>query len=90
MNQAAPIDADKAFSGTVAPTGADILDAARLTEWMAANVEGFAGPITIAKFAGGQSNPTYRIDAASGSYVLRRNRSANCCPPPTPSTASIK
>jgi aminoglycoside phosphotransferase (APT) family kinase protein len=72
MNQAAPIDADKAFSGTVAPTGADILDAARLTDWMAANVEGFAGPITIAKFAGGQSNPTYRIDAASGSYVLRR------------------
>jgi aminoglycoside phosphotransferase (APT) family kinase protein len=69
---AAPIDADKAFSGTVAPTGADILDAGRLTEWMAANVEGFAGPITIAKFAGGQSNPTYRIDAASGSYVLRR------------------
>ncbi len=66
------IDADKAFSGTVAPTGADILDADRLTDWMAANVQGFAGPITIAKFAGGQSNPTYRIDAASGSYVLRR------------------
>ncbi|MBP6626759.1 MAG: phosphotransferase family protein, partial [Arenimonas sp.] len=27
---------------------------------------------TATKFKGGQSNPTYRIDAASGTYVLRR------------------
>ena len=30
------------------------------------------GPISVSKFAGGQSNPTFKIDAASGSYVLRR------------------
>lgn len=48
------------------------LDEARLGEWLSGNVAGFAGPFTIEKFAGGQSNPTYRIDAASGSYVLRR------------------
>ena len=48
------------------------LDEARLGEWLAANVAGFAGPFTVEKFPGGQSNPTYRIDAASGSYVLRR------------------
>lgn len=48
------------------------LDTAKLTEWMYANVAGFAGPLSYAKFPGGQSNPTYRIDAASGSYVLRR------------------
>ncbi|RYE02561.1 MAG: phosphotransferase family protein [Sphingomonadales bacterium] len=48
------------------------LDEARLGEWLAANVAGFAGPFAIAKFPGGQSNPTYRIDAASGAYVLRR------------------
>jgi len=48
------------------------LDTARLTAWMAANVEGFEGPLTYAKFPGGQSNPTYRVDAKSGSYVLRR------------------
>ncbi len=48
------------------------LDEARLGEWLAANVAGFAGPIVVEKFAGGQSNPTYRIDAASGAYVLRR------------------
>ncbi|MEQ1509795.1 MAG: phosphotransferase family protein [Sphingopyxis sp.] len=67
-----PIDAQSAFSGTTIPTGADRLDERRLTAWMTDNVEGFAGPITIAKFKGGQSNPTYRIDAASGAYVLRR------------------
>jgi aminoglycoside phosphotransferase (APT) family kinase protein len=50
----------------------DRLDEAKLTAWMAANVEGFQGPLSYAKFAGGQSNPTYRIDATSGSYVLRR------------------
>ena len=66
------INAEEAFTGTVEPQGQDRLDEARLTEWMAANVEGFAGPLRIAKFKGGQSNPTYRLDAASGSYVLRR------------------
>ena len=33
---------------------------------------GFRGPLTSTKFKGGQSNPTYRLDAASGTYVLRR------------------
>ncbi len=68
----AAINAEQAFSGTRVPEGADVLDAAMLEAWMAANVEGFAGPIEILKFAGGQSNPTYRINATSGSYVLRR------------------
>ncbi len=61
-----------AFTGTVAPEGADRLDERRLTAWLEATVEGFRGPVSVAKFAGGQSNPTYRLDAPSGSYVLRR------------------
>ncbi|MCW3836770.1 phosphotransferase family protein [Sphingomonas canadensis] len=48
------------------------LDEARLGAWLAANVAGFDGLARVEKFPGGQSNPTYRIDAASGSYVLRR------------------
>lgn len=68
----AELDAEKAFTGTAPATGADRLDEARLTEWMAAHVEGFAGPIRAEKFAGGQSNPTYKIRAKSGDYVLRR------------------
>jgi aminoglycoside phosphotransferase (APT) family kinase protein len=48
------------------------MDEARLGDWLSGNVAGFAGPFTVEKFPGGQSNPTYRIDAASGAYVLRR------------------
>ncbi|WP_033074474.1 phosphotransferase family protein [Sphingopyxis sp. MWB1] len=66
------LDAQKAFSGTVAPEGADLLDEAKLTRWMEAHVEGFKGPLTQRKFAGGQSNPTYKISSPSGDYVLRR------------------
>lgn len=66
------LDAQAAFTGTVAPEGADKLDEAALTRWCEDNVEGFEGPLTVAKFKGGQSNPTYRIDSPSGPYVLRR------------------
>ena len=67
-----PIDAQTAFTGTDAPTGTDILDAKALAQWMDAHVEGFEGPVEVLKFAGGQSNPTYQLNAKSGSYVLRR------------------
>lgn len=66
------IDATKTFTGTVEPEGADVLDSAKLDAWMAAHVAGYAGPLTQRKFAGGQSNPTYRIDTPGQSYVLRR------------------
>jgi aminoglycoside phosphotransferase (APT) family kinase protein len=64
--------ADEAFVGTAEPQGADKLDEVRLAAWMEANVAGFRGPLTCAKFKGGQSNPTYRLSGASGDYVLRR------------------
>ncbi len=66
------LDAQTAFSGTVAPEGADKIDERKLAEWMTAHVAGFEGPVEVLKFAGGQSNPTYRINAKSQSYVLRR------------------
>ena len=44
----------------------------RLERWLADHVDGFAGPLSAARFSGGQSNPTYRLSAASGDYVLRR------------------
>jgi len=50
----------------------DTLDEAKLASYLEANVEGFKGPLTASKFAGGQSNPTFKIDAESGTYVLRR------------------
>ncbi len=66
------LNAEEAFVGTVEPEGADRLDTAKLTEWMEANVAGFQGPLKLTKFKGGQSNPTYKIEAPSGNYVLRR------------------
>src|SRR6266852_7672300 len=43
-----------------------------LEGWMRRHVEGFRGPLAAERFAGGQSNPTYRLTAGSGAYVLRR------------------
>jgi aminoglycoside phosphotransferase (APT) family kinase protein len=48
------------------------LPLATLADYLAAQLPGFRGPLTASKFRGGQSNPTYRIDAASGTFVLRR------------------
>jgi len=48
------------------------VDEVALGRWLEANVEGFAGPFSLTKFSSGQSNPTYKIVAASGEYVLRR------------------
>src|SRR5438045_7826417 len=61
-------------ASTKSATGAGTadLDAAALTGWLEQHVAGFRGAIALAKFEGGQSNPTYRLDAASGTYVLRR------------------
>ena len=48
------------------------LPEAQLATYLEAHVAGFRGPLTATKFRGGQSNPTYLIEAASGRYVLRR------------------
>jgi aminoglycoside phosphotransferase (APT) family kinase protein len=47
-------------------------DVAALERFMAHQVEGFRGPLTVRQFRGGQSNPTYYLRAPSGEYVLRR------------------
>ena len=50
----------------------DTLDIQKLTSYLEARVDGLRGPIAVEKFTGGQSNPTFRVEAASGQYVLRR------------------
>jgi aminoglycoside phosphotransferase (APT) family kinase protein len=66
------LDAQTAFSGTTIPQGKDVIDAEKLARWMEVQVEGFVGPVEVRKFAGGQSNPTYKLTSPSGDYVLRR------------------
>jgi aminoglycoside phosphotransferase (APT) family kinase protein len=62
----------EANSGTTPVREAHRFDEAALARWMTANVAGFAGPLTVEQFKGGQSNPTYRLVTPGRSYVLRR------------------
>lgn len=47
------------------------IDIKKLTTYLEAHIEGFLGPMTLEKFPGGQSNPTFKVIAESGVYVLR-------------------
>ena len=47
-------------------------DEARLARWLAAHVDGIGGAVRVRQFRGGQSNPTYLLEAAAARYVLRR------------------
>ena len=65
-------DLNEQFSGTKTVTDALKFDESALDAWMTAHVGDYAGPLTVTQFKGGQSNPTYKLDTPSASYVLRR------------------
>jgi aminoglycoside phosphotransferase (APT) family kinase protein len=44
----------------------------RLADWLRAHVADFRGSLAVQPLAGGQSNPTYRLEAGSHRWVLRR------------------
>src|SRR5580692_12876145 len=67
-----PIDRQSAFSGTREVAERLRFDVARLEDYLSAHVAGFAGPIVISQFKGGQSNPTYLVETPLRRYVLRR------------------
>lgn len=52
-------------------TSAHAIDTGALTAWLTQNLEGFSGPLTVEKFSGGQSNPTYKLITPKQSYVMR-------------------
>jgi len=66
------IDRQQAFSGTKEVSAALAIDAPRLAAYLAQHVPGFAGPLTVRQFKGGQSNPTYLLETPAKRYVLRR------------------
>ncbi|MBY8824349.1 phosphotransferase [Sphingomonas colocasiae] len=66
------MDSQELNSGTTAVRDAHRFDEVRLDEWMRANVEGYAGPLTVTQFKGGQSNPTYKLSTPGRDYVMRR------------------
>jgi aminoglycoside phosphotransferase (APT) family kinase protein len=59
-------------SGTMDVRSSHRFDVAALQSWLEDNVAGFCGPLAVEQFRGGQSNPTYKLNAGSGAYVLRR------------------
>lgn len=65
-------DVANAHVGTTPVREAHRFDEAALLRWMAANIDGFSGPLCVEQFKGGQSNPTYRLVTPSRAYVLRR------------------
>jgi aminoglycoside phosphotransferase (APT) family kinase protein len=60
------------FQGTEEVRERHRFDAKRLEAWMRENVAGFRGSLQVAQFKGGQSNPTYRVEAGGTRYVVRR------------------
>ena len=40
--------------------------------YLSERVAGYAGPLQVRQFEGGQSNPTFLLEATSGAYVMRK------------------
>src|SRR5437660_337159 len=66
------IDRQAAFTGTKEVAAALKFPVAPLEAYLADKVAGFAGPLTVRQFKGGQSNPTYLLETPARRYVLRR------------------
>ncbi|KIG04726.1 phosphotransferase [Caballeronia concitans] len=60
-----------AFEGTRPVNERQRFDTDALAAWLASHVDGFAGPLAVEQFAGGQSNPTFKLVTPSRSYVMR-------------------
>lgn len=63
---------EAANSGTTEVRAGYAFNIRALARWMEANVEGYAGPLEVRQFKGGQSNPTYQLITPARHYVLRR------------------
>ena len=58
------------FVGTRPVSDKHAFDIGALTAWLEKNLEGFAGPLTVEMFKGGQSNPTYKLLTPTQSSVV--------------------
>ncbi len=65
-------DRQSTFSGTKEVSERLRFDVGRLDAYLRDHVKGFAGPIRLSQFKGGQSNPTYLVETPQRRYVLRR------------------
>src|ERR1700733_2391012 len=65
-------DRQSAYSGTREVAERLRFDVSRLEAYLREQVPGFAGPLVVSQFKGGQSNPTYLLETPLRRYVLRR------------------
>jgi len=61
-----------ANSGTTPVRPSHEFDVQALALWLEDHVDGYAGPLDVLQFKGGQSNPTYLLTTPERRYVLRR------------------
>jgi aminoglycoside phosphotransferase (APT) family kinase protein len=59
------------FTGTRPVSDQHAFDRAALEAWLAAHIGGFAGPLKVEQFKGGQSNPTFKLITPRATYVMR-------------------
>ncbi len=59
------------FTGTRPVTGQHAFDVDALAAWLQAHLPGFAGPLAVEQFKGGQSNPTFKLLTPGATYVMR-------------------
>jgi len=59
------------FIGTQAVSEKQAFDVVALSAWLNKNLPDFCGPLTVESFKGGQSNPTYKLNTPTQSYVMR-------------------
>lgn len=59
------------FEGTRPVAEQHAFDVAALSAWLSEHLPGFAGPLTVEMFKGGQSNPTYKLITPDRQYVMR-------------------
>lgn len=59
------------FEGTRPVADQQRFDVGALESWMREHVDGFAGPLTVEQFKGGQSNPTFKLITPGQTYVMR-------------------
>jgi aminoglycoside phosphotransferase (APT) family kinase protein len=59
------------FIGTRPVGEQHAFDVGALQAWLQARLPGFAGPLGVEQFKGGQSNPTFKLTTPGAAYVLR-------------------
>jgi aminoglycoside phosphotransferase (APT) family kinase protein len=65
------MDSMQQFIGTKAVSERHAFDVAALQRHLERELPGFAGPLTVEQFKGGQSNPTYKLITPQRTYAMR-------------------